>query len=118
MAARKFTIPQAVDALFKNHGNVSAAARVLGVDHSTLFNRLKKNEKLRVARAEAEEQLLDLAESTIATLIKEKNVTATIFTLKCKGKKRGWIDTGKPAEDETAKPGGITFVEIDGRVKK
>lgn len=118
MVAAKFTIPQAVDALYKNYGNVSAAARALGVHHSSLFNRLKKSGKLREARTLAEEQAVDLAENSLIELIKEKNVPATIFMLKTKGRNRGYMETGQVTENETPKPGGITFVEIDGRKKK
>lgn len=94
MVARKFTNKQAIDALLKNYGNVSAAARALKVDHSTLFNRLQKNKTLQAARIEAEEQTLDLAENILVKLIKKNNFAAVRFLLKTKGKRRGYVEQG------------------------
>lgn len=92
MVARKFTDAQAVDAILKNYGNITAAARALNVDHSTLFNRLKKKKALREARKAAEEQLLDLAENSLWSLVRDRNLGAICFSLKCKGKARGWVE--------------------------
>ena len=92
MPARKFTEMQAVEALLACYGNVSAAARALGVKHSTLFYRLKKSVRLQEARMEAEEQALDIAEDSLIKAVKAGEAWAVCFLLKTKGKRRGYVE--------------------------
>lgn len=92
MPPKKYSIRQAEEALLKNYGNVSAAAKALGVDHSTLFHALKKHERLQAARREAEEQTLDLAENSLVTAVKNCEAWAVCFLLKTKGRKRGYVE--------------------------
>ena len=92
MPAKKFTLAQAEMALLKNYGNVSAAARALGVGHPTLFDRIKKNERLQKAREIAEEQALDMAEHSLLKAVRAGEGWATCFMLKTKGKKRGYVE--------------------------
>ena len=92
MAAEKATIPQCVDALFKAHGNISKAAKLIGCTRGSLSGRIQRHKKLKTAHTESKEQLLDLAEDSLLELIKEKNLGAVCFALKCQGKARGWIE--------------------------
>lgn len=92
MVAKKITDAQAEQALLACYGNVSAAARALNVDHSTLFHRLKNNERLQAARAMAEEQTLDLAEDGLVSAVRDREAWAICFLLKTRGKKRGYIE--------------------------
>ena len=92
MVAKKITEAQAEQALIACYGNVSAAARVLNVDHSTLFHRLRKSERLQKARTMAEEQTLDLAEDGLVSAVKDREAWAICFMLKTRGKKRGYIE--------------------------
>lgn len=92
MVARKFTDAQGVEALLAHYGNVSAAARVLGVSHGTLWDRIKRSERLQEAKRDAEEQTLDLAESGLVSAVKDREAWAICFLLKTRGKKRGYIE--------------------------
>lgn len=92
MPPQKFTIAQAEDALLKNYGNVSAAARALKVDHSTLWHRIKRAERLQAARVMAKEQTLDLAENALVTAVKKGEAWAVCFLLKTQGKERGYTE--------------------------
>lgn len=92
MPPKKFSIAQAEEALLKNYGNVSAAARALGVDHSTLWHRIKRAERLQDARRDAEEQTLDLAENALVGAVKKGEAWAVCFLLKTKGRKRGYVE--------------------------
>ena len=55
------------------------------------------------------EELLDMAESTLYSLIKEKNVPSTIFYLKTKGKRRGYIEK---SESEVTHKGDAINIDI------
>ena len=92
MASRKFTDAQGEQALLANYGNVEAAARALGVAHSTMWARIKKSERLRAAREEAEEIALDIAEASLLEAVKRGEAWAVCFLLKTRGKKRGYVE--------------------------
>lgn len=92
MPASKFTLAQAEAALLKNYGNVSAAARALGVGHPTLFDRIKRYPRLRKVRELAEEQALDLAEHSLLKAVRSGEGWAVCFLLKTKGRKRGYVE--------------------------
>lgn len=112
MPARKFTEAQAEQALLACYGNVSAAARALGVKHSTLFYRLKKSARLQEARILAEEQALDVAEDSLLKAVKKGEAWAVCFLLKTRGKRRGYVE-----RQEVATPADNPFsVSILGPV--
>lgn len=91
MATKKFTDAQGEEALLKNYGNVSAAARALGVAHSTLWERIERSERLQAARKEAEEQTLDMAEAALVEAVRSGAAWAVCFLLKTKGRRRGYV---------------------------
>ncbi len=86
------TIPQCADALVKAHGNVTQAAKMIGCSRSGLSGRISRHATLKKARIEGTEKLLDLAESALWQLVRDKNLGAVCFALKCQGKGRGWIE--------------------------
>lgn len=92
MPDKKITEAQAEQALRAHYGNVSAAAKALGVKHPTLWNRLKRSERLQAAKAEAEEQTLDLAEDGLVSAVRDREAWAICFLLKTRGKRRGYIE--------------------------
>ncbi len=92
MAPKKYTVAQAEQALLNNYGNVSAAARSLGVDHSTLFHAIKKHERLQKARELAQEQTLDKAEHALLKAVDKGEGWAVCFMLKTIGRKRGYVE--------------------------
>ena len=86
------TIKQIETALRATGGFVSQAAKKLGISQSAVSNRLAKSEYLRKIREEIEESYLDLAESKLIKKINNDESGPIFFYLKCKGKKRGYIE--------------------------
>lgn len=79
-------------ALLANFGNAAQAAEALGCHRNTIMGRIARSKELRAAKEEALESALDLAENTLIKKIREGNLTATIFFLKCQGRHRGYIE--------------------------
>ena len=81
-----------LEALEKSLGIVSTAAKMVGIDRSTHYAWLKADEEYKSAVSSIQDSVLDFAESHLYKLVKEGNPAATIFFLKTKGKKRGYIE--------------------------
>ena len=116
MPARKFTEAQGVQALLACYGNVSAAARALDVDHSTLWHRIKRSERLQPARMEAEEQALDLAEESLITAVKAGEAWAVCFLLKTRGKKRGYVERQEASAQLSGDGDFLAALRASGRI--
>lgn len=91
----EFSKEQVADALKAAYGIKSQAVKKLikrnGKHLSTAqLNELITRYDLGDVLYECSESFVDLAETSIAQQIREKNTSATIFTLKTKGKHRGW----------------------------
>ncbi len=81
-----------LDALEKSLGVVTTACRSVGIGRTTHYLWLEQDAEYRKAVDELQNMTLDFAESQLHKQIKEGNTTATIFYLKTKGKKRGYIE--------------------------
>lgn len=92
-----------IQALEKHLGVVTTACKTVGIDRTTHYRWLKEDESYKEATEDIENVSLDFAESQLLKQIKDGNTTATIFYLKTKGKKRGYIErteiTGKDGVD-------------------
>jgi len=73
-------------------GIVSTAAKKANVDRSMHYDWLKSDPEYKAAVESIQESVIDFAESHLYKLVKEGNPAATIFYLKTKGKKRGYIE--------------------------
>ena len=80
------------DVYEKKAANMSATAIALGVSRTTLYEWREKDPKLDALMHEVEESLIDFTESKLLAQIKDDNMTAIIFHLKTKGKKRGYTE--------------------------
>jgi hypothetical protein len=116
---------QLIAASRANFGNVSKACEAVGVARRTYYEYLNKDEKFREQIEEIDEANIDFAESKIRELIngvqigmenddgemvvykKEPNVTATIFYLKTKGKKRGYV------EKQEVENSGVQIIQVE-----
>ena len=114
------TVKQIETALTNNGGFVSQAAKKLNVSYQAIYKRIKNNKRLQEIKLTVEESNLDLAESKLLTQIRKGNLGAICFYLKCKGKKRGYIETQQMNNitDAPPQPIKIEFKSIDGRVTK
>ena len=79
-------------ALEKSLGIVSTACDSVGISRTTYYKYYNENKEFKHSVDSISDIALDCAESQLFELIKEKNVTAIIFYLKTKGKKRGYIE--------------------------
>lgn len=81
-----------LDALEANLGIVTKAAAAVGMSRDIHYYWLKNDPDYKLAVDELDGSVLDFAEGQLHTLIKEGDTAATIFFLKTKGKKRGYIE--------------------------
>ena len=86
------TIDQIAHALKQAAGNVSYAARGLGVARTTIWRHVVKSPTLQEVLNDAREELVDIAESGLRAKAARGNVTAMIWITKASpaAKKRGW----------------------------
>jgi len=90
--SKRITIGQVEEALRKNGGWISQAAKSLGVSQSAVSQRIRKSEKLQKVLEEIEEYFLELSESKLITAVNNGEPWAIRMHLLCKGKNRGWIE--------------------------
>jgi len=81
-----------LEALEKSLGIVSTACKMVDISRQTHYAWLKADEEYKKAVDSIQDGVLDFAESHLYKLVKEGNPAATIFFLKTKGKKRGYIE--------------------------
>jgi|TARA_R110000796_G_scaffold168058_3_gene284948 hypothetical protein len=79
-------------ALEQSLGVVTVACKKANIPRSTYYKWLKEDQDFSAKVKEIENVALDFAESQLHTQIGEGNTSATIFYLKTKGKKRGYIE--------------------------
>jgi len=81
-----------IEALEKSLGVVTTACKLTGVSRRTYYDWLKHDKKFAEAVSEMDEIALDFAESKLHQQIRDGNPTSTIFFLKTKGKRRGYVE--------------------------
>jgi hypothetical protein len=81
-----------IQALEKTMGVVSTAATMVGINRSTHYEWLKTDSEYKQKVDDLENLMLDFAETNLHQQIQEGNTTATIFLLKTRGRKRGYIE--------------------------
>lgn len=90
----------------KKAGIVTAACQAVGISRTQFYAWLKEDRVFAAAIEDINEQLIDYSESQLMSKIQAGNMTAIIFHLKCKGKKRGWVER----QEVTGLGGGpVTF---------
>ena len=91
-----------LEALEKTLGVVTTACKEVGFDRTLHYRWLKNDPDYKEAVESIEDIALDFAESNLFKLIKGGDTPSTIFYLKTKGKKRGYVErtehTGKDGE--------------------
>ena len=88
------SVVQIEDAIRKSAGNVTYAAKALGVGRTALHARIAKSPDLQRVLQEEREALVDMAESALRAEVLDRNMTAIIWTLKAspEAKRRGWSE--------------------------
>lgn len=104
--AKRIPNKKLVDMYSKKGCNVSATCAALNISRWTFYIWRDKDEKLKKMLEEAEESVIDNAESKLLQHINDGDVTSLIFFLKTRGKKRGYIE--RVEQDVTVNP----FMEL------
>lgn len=99
-----------IEALEKSLGVVTTACKSVGLDRGTFYQYYNKDEQFRSAVDDLENVALDFAESQLHKQIQKGEVSSTIFYLKTKGKKRGYIE--KMQQEHTGADGGTIDVTV------
>ncbi len=81
-----------IKALEKSLGIVTTACKNVGIARSTFYDWYNNDLEFKIEVDDIGEVGLDFAESKLFEQIADNNSTATIFFLKTKGKKRGYIE--------------------------
>lgn len=90
----RFTQQQVADALVAAGGVQTEAAKILGCSKTTLNGYIRRYPALQDVMHQAKEEMIDLAESQLHNKIRDGNMTAIIFFLKCQAKQRGYVEKG------------------------
>jgi predicted DNA-binding transcriptional regulator AlpA len=88
-----------IEALESALGVVTSACKKAGVGRTTFYQWLKDDAEFAKQVADIENVALDFAESQLHKQIQDGSAAATIFYLKTKGKKRGYIERQEIAHD-------------------
>ena len=81
-----------IEALENTLGIVTTACKIVGINRGTHYNWLKSDDDYKKSVENIEDMAIDFAESKLFENIKNNDTTSTIFYLKTKGKKRGYIE--------------------------
>tara|TARA_R110001606_G_scaffold311512_1_gene458422 strand:- start:187 stop:540 length:354 start_codon:yes stop_codon:yes gene_type:complete len=81
-----------LEALEKSLGVVTVACKSADIPRSTYYKWLKEDEAFAKSVKDIENIALDFGESQLHKQIGDGNTSATIFFLKTKGKRRGYIE--------------------------
>ena len=127
----KVTEEQLIDAIKKNAGIVADVVKSLhkeyGIDitRDAIYKRKESNPAIAAAFDEAEDEMLDIAESKLIKAIKRGEMKPIMFYLRTKGKRRGYAERqeitgaeGKPIEvDPLAKLSKDELLQVAGLTK-
>ena len=100
-----------IEALEKSLGIVTSACNSVGISRNTHYTWLTQDDIYKEAVEEIENRALDFAESQLHKQIKEGNTSGTIFYLKTKGKKRGYIERTEVHQETTYKSLDINIID-------
>lgn len=81
-----------LQALEKSLGVVTTACRSIGIDRNTHYNWYNSDEDYKRKVDELDNIALDFAESQLHQQMKNGQPSSTIFYLKTKGKRRGYVE--------------------------
>lgn len=92
------TISQIEEALRQTGGFITYAAKKLNCTHQNVRKRIDTSPYLQEVQRSIHESFLDLTEHALIQKIRDEDLGAIIFYLKCQGKKRGYVE--KPKDDD------------------
>lgn len=87
-----YTTDELIAAIQKANGFLTIAARSLGITYQAIWNRKKRDKKLRKAIKAMREKHLDMSEKKLLENIKKGKEPSIFFHLKCLGRERGYVE--------------------------
>lgn len=105
-----------IKALEKCMGVVTTAAKKVGIERTTHYRWMKDDDQYKNQVEDIQNVVLDFAESALYKMVENHNPAATLFLLKTKGKKRGYIER-QEIEHSSDVETNVTF-EIHKRNKE
>ncbi|MCR9065502.1 MAG: hypothetical protein NXI00_16140 [Cytophagales bacterium] len=82
-----------IDAMMSQLGNITKSCEIVGIkSRTTIYNWMENDPVFREAINNIDEFVIDFAENSLFKQIQEGNTAATIFYLKTKGQKRGYVE--------------------------
>ena len=103
---------QLLEALTKSLGIVSTACLSVGVSRTTYYKYYNEDEQFKSQVDDISDIAIDFAESQLFELIKGGNITAVIFYLKTKGKKRGYVEKQEIEIEDQDRNITVEFVNV------
>ena len=91
-AAKNITEANIENALIKCGGIYTDVAKKLKCTRQNIQIRVRNSKRLQDAKYQAKETVIDCGESSLIKLVKDKNLGAVCFLLKCLGKERGYVE--------------------------
>ncbi len=92
MKFKKHSIEDVAQAIEAKNGFLSLVAESLGVSYQAVWERIQKSTYLQEKIKTINERQLDFSESQLMKKIKDCDLGAICFHLKCKGKHRGYVE--------------------------
>ena len=102
-----------LEALEKSLGVVTTACKAVHLDRTTFYRYYNDDAEFRAACDDVENIALDFAESQLHKQIQKGEVSSTIFYLKTKGKRRGYVEKQEIESTVDMKVEGDIAVRID-----
>jgi len=99
-----------LEALTTSLGIVSTACETVGISRTTYYKYYNEDTEFKNQADDVSEIAIDCAESKLFELVKAGNITAIIFFLKTKGKKRGYVERQELDIQEVERPTIIQLV--------
>lgn len=87
-----------IEAMRKSLGIISKACQIAKVGRTTYYDWYNEDADFRAEIDAVAEEVIDFVESALHKRIKAGDTTAIIFHLKCKAKKRGYVDKEQDAD--------------------
>lgn len=107
-----------IKALQNSLGVVTVASKICGIPRETHYKWLVNDNKYKLAVNDIEDIAIDFVESQLHKQIKEGNPSSTIFFLKTKGKKRGYIERSEATVNVNLKEYAKFIPKTDEQVDK
>lgn len=99
----------------ESHGIVSYACQKSWITRSCYYKWRELDQKFKEKAEEVEEETIDVVESKLLTAINNDDLTAIIFYLKTKGKKRGYVE--KVENDVNISPFESLMKELPDKIE-